>query len=315
MIAGALMILLAAAPAAGAGLAALQADDRRVATVAWRLQTANVALCPTLSGYISGLSIHALSQYAAALRPQVRVQFGLSDRVAIAAVATGSQAARAGLQIGDAIVRVDGLDTPAISSSKLDYGPVAAVEAQIETALLKPPALLLIERGADRVTVPLEGDAGCVSRVQIVPGEAINAEADGQYVQISDAVLGLAQSDDALATILGHELAHNLLGHRARLDAAKVSRGIFAGLGRNGAKLRATEYEADRLGVWLMARAGFDAGAVVPFWRQLARSSGGGFLSDGTHPSWKERLKRLSKAVAEVKAQQVAGLPLVPPAQ
>lgn len=310
-----LAIMLAAAPLPDAGLAALQAEDLRVATVAWRLQTANVALCPTIAGRVAGLSVHALSQYAAPLRAQARAQFALGERVGIAAVAPSSAAARAGLRAGDALLSVNGVETPAVRTGALDYGPVARVEAQIEAALAKPPAELRMGRGPDVFRIVLGGDAGCKSRVQIVSDGAFNAQADGQYVQISAAMLEFAESDDGLATIIGHELAHNILGHRARLDADRVSRGIFAGLGRNGAKLRATEYEADRLGVWLMTRAGYDVDAVVPFWTRLGKKTGKGILSDGTHPGWKERLRRLAQAVSEVKAQRAAGTTLLPSAQ
>ena len=88
--------------------------------------------------------------------------------------------------------------------------------------------------------------------------------------------------------------------------------GCSPALAQNGVKLRATEIEADRLGVWLMARAGYDIGKVVPFWQRLARRTGD-LLSDGTHPGWRDRLARVADAVAAVRAQQAAHVPLLPP--
>jgi beta-barrel assembly-enhancing protease len=283
--------------AADPSLTRLQAEDARVAAMSWRMQTANVALCPTKAA-ISGLALHALSQYRTGQRAAATAQFGLRDRVGVAAVAPGSAADRAGLKIGDALLVVDGQATPTVGAN-VGYAPVGQVETMLDAALANAPAELEIQRqGGVEERIALTGDTGCASRIQIIAGGAINAAADGQYVQINAAMLNFAASNDELAVIVGHELAHNILRHRALKTPSKQA-----------------EYAADRMGVWLMARAGYDVDAVIPFWTRFEKRTNAGIFADGTHPSSKKRLAAVAAAVAAFKAQRAAGQPLVPPAQ
>ena len=165
----------------------------------------------------------------------------------------------------------------------------------LDAALGHSPADLRISRqGAER-SVTLVGDTGCASRVQIIAGGSINAQADGNYVQINSAMLDFAANDDELAVIVGHELAHNILRHIALKTPSKTA-----------------EYQADRLGVWLMARAGYDVNAVVPFWTRFEKRTNAGIFADGSHPSTKRRLAAVAAAVAQLKAQRAAGQPLIP---
>ncbi|WP_293881612.1 M48 family metallopeptidase [Sphingomonas sp.] len=293
------------------GVAALQAADARVAAIAWRLQTANAPLCSDVAP-LAGFSVQTLAQYQPSVRATVVAQTGLGRQPAVQAVVSGGAGDLAGLRVGDVLIAIDGTATPADLPTRASYDVTAKTQAMIEAALKTPPLTLRLMRGKSVRTVGMTGVSGCVSRVEIVTGRIINAEADGHYVQVSGSLVDFTTNDDELATVIGHELSHNILHHRLRLDTDKVSRGIFAGFGKGGARLRKTEYEADRLGVWLVARAGYDVDAIVPFWSRLGRRTGLGILSDGTHPSWGDRIARVAAAVAEVKAQRAKGVALIP---
>jgi hypothetical protein len=295
-----LSLLLALATVADDPLAVA---DARVAQVAWRLQTANVALCPKHAP-LPGLSLQMRDQYG----PADRAGTGLGDYPTLSAVVPGSAAAKAGLKVGDAITAIDGSATPAATSGRATFDTVARAEAQLTTALSRGDGALTLVGGR---TVDLAADQGCASDVQLLPQKGLNAAADGQVVQIGGKLYDFAANDDELAAIIAHELAHNILGHRAQMDEEGVSTGLFAGLGKNGAKLRAVEFEADRLSVWLVARAGYDPKALAPFWARLGKRAGI-LISDGTHPGFRERVRRIEAAVSEVGLQQAAGQPVVP---
>ena len=109
-------LLLYTTIAADPSLTRLQAEDARIAAMSWRMQTANAALCPQ-SVPVSGLSIHALSQYRVSQQAAATAQFALRDRVGVAAVAPGSAADRAGLKVGDTIYVVDGRETPTVGAN------------------------------------------------------------------------------------------------------------------------------------------------------------------------------------------------------
>ncbi len=132
----------------------------------------------------------------------------------------------------------------------------------------------------------------------------------------------LKLSDDELAAIMGHEIAHALREHgRERVSqqlaagAAIGVAGALLGLGSGGTDLAAMvaqvtftlpnsrlhEQEADRIGVELAARAGYDPRAAVAVWKKMAQAGGGGppeILS--THPSPESRIKDLEVYSARV---------------
>lgn len=122
----------------------------------------------------------------------------------------------------------------------------------------------------------------------------------------------LHATDDELAAVMGHEISHALREHsRERASeealaqtAISVGSSLF-GLGDLGQKTaqyaymgllglphsRAQETEADRMGLELAARAGYDPRAAISLWQKMSQLGGGEtikFLS--THPSTEERL-------------------------
>lgn len=131
----------------------------------------------------------------------------------------------------------------------------------------------------------------------------------------------LKLTDDEIAMVMGHEIAHALQEH-ARERAAKselttaganiVSQlfgfgdlgNLALGVGAQLASLkfsRGDESEADLVGLDIAARAGFDPRAAVVLWQKMGTVSGNGpteFLS--THPSGTSRIAELQKHIPDV---------------
>jgi predicted Zn-dependent protease len=132
----------------------------------------------------------------------------------------------------------------------------------------------------------------------------------------------LQLSDDEVAFIMGHEISHALLEH-AREQMGKntgtslLLRGGAAllGLGQLGdlaaqagssvlakAYSRTDETEADRLGLIMSARAGYDPQAGVSLWQKMMADAGGSappaWLS--THPTNEERIADIEKRLPRV---------------
>lgn len=276
-----LMLATAAAPSTErmAALGALQALDLRVGTVAYRLATANVARCEK-TVRLTGLLLQDLSQFGGADRASAAQFFGLSAMPAVTAMIADSAAARAGVKTRDVVRAVNGVDVP-LAGTKTGYDRIAAIETQFEAG----PVTLKIERDGLSRSFLIDGTPACASRVQVIPGRKLNASADGTYVQLSSAVAEYAEDDSALASIIAHEMAHNILGHRARLDAQ----------GRSAKHILETEIEADRLSVSLMKGAGFDPHAPARFWARFGKKTGAGIFSDGTHQRTKARVHMLEQ--------------------
>ena len=131
----------------------------------------------------------------------------------------------------------------------------------------------------------------------------------------------LQLSDDEVATIMGHEVAHALLEHaRERMGKTMLTRGVIeigsallglGGLGRTAADMggqllslqfsRSDESEADALGLVLSARAGYDPRAGVSLWQKMLAASKGAppqWLS--THPSGESRIRDIEARMPRV---------------
>jgi predicted Zn-dependent protease len=144
----------------------------------------------------------------------------------------------------------------------------------------------------------------------------------GKIMFYTGIVNRLNLTDDEIAAIMGHEMAHAVREHaRERLSrdyAQQAGLGILAsavGLSEGQAQMagmaaqlglglphgRAQESEADTLGVELMARAGYNPQAALSLWQKMQKASQGEppqFLS--THPSTSDRLTRISAILPRV---------------
>ncbi|HEX4869418.1 MAG TPA: M48 family metallopeptidase [Moraxellaceae bacterium] len=163
----------------------------------------------------------------------------------------------------------------------------------------------------------------------------------GKIMFFTGIIQKLSLSDDEIAAIMGHEMAHALREHgRERMSQAMAQQlGIQLGtqvlgiqnqaqLAQMGAQLlftlpnsRGQESEADVVGLELMARAGYNPQAAVTLWQKMGQAgagSGPAFLS--THPSGPQRIAELQSKLPAVmplyekaRAAQPSSVPRVVP--
>jgi membrane-associated protease RseP (regulator of RpoE activity) len=294
-----------------AALMALRAEDLRVATVAYRIAVSNRMLCPRVSPWL-GIVVHDLRQYAPAYRAMVSSAYDLAGGPAIEAVVPEGAAERAGAHQGDRIRAINGApveDRAPVMGEAADYSGVETVLAQLDAAALLGPVRLTVDRSSGPVTYDVTAESGCQSKVQLETSKSPNASADGTMISIGLEAAAAATTVDELAVSIGHEMAHNILEHRARLDRERVSRGFWQNFGRNAREIRKTEDEADLLGLYLMARAGFDIDVAPAYWERIASEAG----SDATHASARERRAITQRIVDDIKSKQQRGEALIPP--
>ena len=199
-------------------------------------------------------------------------------------------------------------------------------EAQKQGKLSTDAALnSRVKRITDRLIVQA-GNMYAPSRewkwsVAVIDDPSLNAWCmpGGKMAIYTGIVHKLKLTDDEIAQIMGHEIAHALLGHgRERMSRAIAMQGgmqlgsILAGrdlgilapvaeVAVNLPHSRAGETEADRYGIELAARAGFDQRAAVRLWEKMDAASGDGppqFLS--THPAPGNRIQALSALVPQM---------------
>ena len=165
--------------------------------------------------------------------------------------------------------------------------------------------------------------------VNVEKNDQVNAYCmpGGKIMVYSGLVEKLKATDDELAAVIGHEISHALREHgRERMSLAYAEKGGIAllaavlgstkntqtgvalGAATLGTQLffalpnsRTQETEADRMGLELAARAGFNPNAAISLWTKMAQSGGkkpAEFLSD--HPSDKTRIEDLSNLIPTV---------------
>jgi predicted Zn-dependent protease len=157
--------------------------------------------------------------------------------------------------------------------------------------------------------------------VAVIDEPALNAWCmpGGKMAIYTGIIEKLKLTDDEIAQIMGHEIAHALLGHgREQMSRAIAMQGgmtlgsivvgqdlsVLAPVADVALTLphsRASESEADRYGVELAARAGFDPRTAVHLWEKMSSASSNGvpqFLS--THPSPDNRIQALTALVPQM---------------
>lgn len=285
--------VLTPAPVQDSQAAPLREDDARVNAIAYRMGVAAAPWCASPVP-LAGWTLHHLAEYDSGTRADLIAIYGMDRGPGVVAVATDSPAARAGVRPGDTIVAVGGvslagLGTPAGRSASRQPGnrTMAAIEAE----LARGPATLTLQRGGSIVTARIEPVRGCPARIRIASSGRENAVADGSYAIFSTRIIRSARSEDELAALVGHELAHNFLAHHS----ARAS-------GKDRRSKRDQEAEADAFSLRLMAVAGYDPRQAIGFWSRLLDFDPIESIGLGAHYPKAARIAQLKAELAKVEA-------------
>jgi len=214
-----------------------------------------------------------------------------------------------------------------ISASQIDqsaaegYGKVTS-EAGKKNQLNRDSAQVARVRGVANRLIPntaaFRADApGWKWEVNVITSDEVNAWCmpGGKIAVYTGLLTKLNPTDEELAAVMGHEIAHALREHgRERASeqmAQQIGVGVLGaalGFGDTSAQLaqtlldvtlslphsRTQETEADRIGVELAARSGYDPRAAVSLWQKMGKLGGGKppeWMS--THPSDQNRIRDL----------------------
>jgi len=198
----------------------------------------------------------------------------------------------------------------------------------------------MIKRVGERIAVAAErwldanGNQGYLKDYQweynLVDDSAVNAWCmPGGKIVFYTGILPVAENETAIAAIMGHEVAHALANHgQQRMSAAYLQQGLavagniaieddksrqafnqYYGVGSNVAFMlpfsRKHENEADKIGIYLMAIAGYNPDEAAELWKRMGAKSGGQAPSEflSTHPSHETRIKNLQVEASLAKAE------------
>lgn len=266
----------------------------RLLAVSYAIRTAGTDLCGDAVGPILGIAAWRSNPlFGRPFFEALERIYGVwAGSIAVVAVQPGSPADRAGIRVGDQIRSVAG---GAIHSDVELFDRAAAFEAgAIPIALL---------RDEQEIRVTVEPLPACRPEAFIEIGDLMLTDrARGDHFYVTSGFIRFAKTDDELALVVAHELAHRISGMRV-VPGPQV------------------EVRADRLGLYLAARAGYDISVAPAFWDRVALEQPWSLSDDVEHYGWTRvpphgympsRAAAIRKIVAEIQRKIENGEPLQP---
>jgi len=286
----------------------------RTDRVAYAILTTNVELCGDAVGYSPGMVVKTRSDVYRPLRDATAYFLGMDARPRVVSVVPGGPADKAGIKAGDVIAAVN---------SKASTDADDAFDAAAKGA----PVELTLDRAGEKIPARLQPVKVCAYPVRVFEDPTINAMATGTGIWMLIGMVKFCKTDDELALVIGHELAHNTMQHMQAkrnnsllgallLDMPVVLlTGMNPGVGGNlGSSLYSQDFEteADYVGMYHSARAGYDITGVADLWRRMGAEHPEAVTLASSHPTTARRFVALEAARDEIKAKIAAGKGLKP---
>ncbi|HJV53091.1 MAG TPA: M48 family metallopeptidase [Noviherbaspirillum sp.] len=309
-------------PADQETLRTLVALQDRLYRVAAPLLVNNTDLCRSHARNLLGFTAKNKYSYSSEFATAAQKLLGLDERLQIVGVLPGGGALRAGVRRGDELIAVDDKAMPQGENAERQ---AAGILAPLVTGRTKVKMTVLRNGSNLTLTVPLT--YACAYGIELGNTDNVVAYSDGHRALISRGMMNFASSDDELAYVLAKEMAHNALAHASRLRMNATVGGVIDNLvrmhpdmstmaGLSGVKPMPKELDAiaDKLSVYMLARAGYDIERVIPFWQRLATQYPASVPNAYTalHPSTQYRVDAMEKAIKDVKAKRAGKRPLLP---
>jgi Zn-dependent protease with chaperone function len=254
---------------------------------------ANADLCEKTVPDI-GVRTHSKKSYPKHLRAAAAKHMGAGDKPSVVLVRQDSAAARAGLRFGDVLLDDDNSPT-----AFLDKKNKERIE---QTGEIRKRTNNTV--GYEILTP--QASSVCGYPVKLKFSTAINAYANGKSITVTTGMMEFAEQDEELALVVGHELAHNTMRHVPK----SIRNLLLSGFATR--TTRPFESEADYVGMYYLARAGFELEGVENFWRRLGVISPKSIVRAKTHPVSPARLLSIRATANEIEQKKLSGTALMP---
>ena len=294
--------------------------QNRLRQVDFAIRAANADLCKKQAPAVGFMTMN-LESAPGEYKDAYAKLYGVTPQITVISVFKGSPAEQAKLAVGDEIVSING--------KIIGTGGSGRTQVAVQIAESKgKPLNFMVRRDGSLAPVALTPRMTCSYPTVLRNDNQVNAFADGSRIIITTGLMRFTDTDDELALVVGHELAHNTMGHIESKTGNMIVGGIIGAIltGLSGINVmdpmmqvgalafsQEFEAEADYVGVYHAARAGYDTRKAAYFWRRMAaahpRAIG---LQGTTHPSSANRFLAVEAASKEVAEKRAGGTGLVP---
>lgn len=264
--------------------------SNRLQRIAQRVQIAGAEICERTVSPILGAAILDVEKIHKSLTQTAKARFGNKHRFYVTSVFESMASGEAGLQVGDAILRLNGTEL----KSESDFYGFKRREPK--------PNQLEVQRGGKPLELRVETVYGCrypaaISFNMLINGEKIiNAYATGDSIQFTAGYMRYFDDDASVAGTVGHELGHNIFWNPGSRR-------------RGGWASRRSEARADYVGLYLAAMAGYPL-LDTQFLEYQNLSGVEDYSEKGSHPSTPERIVAARKTIEEIEGTLQRGEPL-----
>lgn len=247
----------------------------------------NADLCESTRQDI-GVRTHTLKSYPKHLRDAAGRQLGAEKTPSVLSANIATRFLKADVLIDD------------------NQTPITERDKNLQKNLKGGADSIPVLRYGEYIMVPVIPNTVCDYKVALKFSGAVNAYATGKSIIVTTGMMDFAKTDEELALVVGHELAHNTMGHVRKIIQNTILSGFAA------RTTRPFEAEADYVGLYYMARAGYEMGEVEMFWQRLGVQNPKSIVRAKTHPVTPSRLLSIRLTAAEIKRKREAGEPLIP---
>jgi len=294
----------------------------RLAGVSYRTRAGGADLCGKDITSTIGAVFSNKYSYGDDLQDAAVENLGVGENLKVVHVVPAGAASSGGIEIGDELVSVDDTSAPVGDRAILELANI------LENLSYTDITSFVVRREDENVQLEIQLTRSCAYPVLLTASDDVNAYADGNVVYITRGMMRFVQSDNQLALVVGHELAHNAMGHMTAkttnywlgtvLDIVAAGYGVDTqntfGRMASSAYSQGFESEADYVGLYFVARGGYEIDDAPNFWREMAVAHPGSITTNhaASHPATPERFVALEKTVGEIQEKQINQVSLNP---
>jgi hypothetical protein len=205
----------------------------RLTRVGWPILKAGLPFCKDRkTRALIGITYANKHNFDDEYKDAVISKFGLGDALEVVNVVEHSPAHDGGIQKGDLLLSVNNKDVPVGEKASKIFYELLKKETEDNYQLS-----FKVKRNGVNEIINVTTVETCDYPLNIVKGDSVNAYADGNQIVFHQGMMDFAKTDDELALVVGHELAHNSMRH---IDAKRINALggflvdlLFAALGAN----------------------------------------------------------------------------------